>query len=89
MRNPGGYLSGTAPEGVVVAEHDTFTCAHCNRVVMVRPKERPEDIGGFCGGCSGLICGPCADDPGCTPIEKRLEAWERRTDTLRSYGMSG
>lgn len=95
MRRPGGYgqIIGDVPTAVdgfgrsIQSECDTFSCAHCNRVVFVNARERPEDIGGFCKCCAGLICGPCVDIGTCTPLEKRLQEMERRADTLRSYGM--
>lgn len=87
MLRAGGYLVGTGPEGVV-EERDSFTCCHCCRVVWVRARERAADVGGFCRCCNKLICGPCADEGSCTPLEKRLQAEERRADTLRSYGMA-
>jgi hypothetical protein len=86
MHRPGGYLIGHGPDGLV-EERDSFTCSHCNRVVWVGVKERAADIGGFCKCCTGLICGPCVDAGTCTPLEKQLQAMERRADTLRSYGM--
>jgi hypothetical protein len=88
MHRPGGYLVGLGPEGIE-READTFTCCHCNRVVPVGARERAADIGGFCRCCAGLICGPCVDDGRCRPLEKRLQAQERRAATLRSYGMTG
>ena len=68
-------------------EHDTFSCGHCARVVFVNARERPEDIGGLCKVCMGLICGPCVDQGICHVVEKKLQDMERRQDTLRSYGM--
>lgn len=85
MHRPGGYLIGTGPAGLV-CESDTFTCGHCCRVVMCG-RHRGADIGGFCKCCTKLICGPCVDAGQCTPLEKKLEAMERRADILRSYGM--
>lgn len=85
MLKAGGYLCGHGPDGIV-AENDTFSCRHCGRVVVVGVRERAADIGGFCKCCTGLICGPCADDGACKPLEKQLQAMERRADALRSYG---
>lgn len=71
-------------------ECDTFTCAHlsptCMGVVHVFPKMRPEDIGGLCKQCMKLICPNCVG-LGCTPLEKAIEASERRSRTLASYGL--
>jgi len=90
MQRPQGYASWVGPEG---AECDTFTCAHCNKVVfvallrvvaegatqtiLVLPKRDPNDCGGFCLKCMNHLCGPCADKDACTPWEKELEKRER------------
>ena len=60
------------------AEADTFGCFHCAVVVFVNAGERPEDIGGLCKACMGLICPACTSDGRCTPFLKRLEQVERR-----------
>ena len=76
MLRPGGYLhsfGGDLPE----QENDTFTCKHCNRVVIVKLRCDPADMGGRCFNCDGLICPRCVGK-GCTPFEKRLEQIERR-----------
>lgn len=102
MRNAGGYAyiinpsaahvrlddRSARPEVMCegVTELDTFTCKHCSRVVHVKPKERPEDLGGLCKQCMGLICCNCLDK-GCAPFEKKLEAAEARARALRSYGV--
>lgn len=67
-------------------EIDTFTCAHCNTIQKVKPKERPEDIGGLCKLCFGLVCPMCVGG-GCDPFEKKLEREEDRARTLRGYGI--
>lgn len=61
----------------VEKERDSFTCAHCNTVVFIEPRARPEDSGGFCRMCMKCICGPCTNH-GCTPFEKKLEQVEAR-----------
>ena len=101
MRNAGGYAFVINPlaahvrlddrkarpemtcEGVT--EFDTFTCKHCCHVVHVKVRQRPEDLGGLCKQCMGLICSECVDK-GCTPFEKQLELVEARDRALRSYG---
>jgi hypothetical protein len=85
MRNPGGVLISSGPGGV--HEVDTFTCAHCQRVTQVRPKERPEDLGGFCTCCAKPVCATCHANGTCTPIEKWLEAQEAKADRRREYGL--
>lgn len=86
MRRPGGYGVVTGPEGVI-AEHDTATCSHCNAVFRVGARLGPEDIGGLCKVCMGLICPKCTEAGHCRPFEKQLEAWEARGAALRSYGL--
>jgi hypothetical protein len=85
MRRPGGQLTITDPNGVV--EHDTFTCFHCNKVVIVPARADPARIGGMCYQCMHLVCPGCVAAGGCTPFEKWLDAMERRSDALRSYGV--
>ena len=84
MQRPGGYGVITGPDGV--EEHDTFTCFHCNKVVIVPVRADPADIGGMCYQCMRLICPRCADQGICVPFERKLELMERRADALRSYG---
>jgi hypothetical protein len=76
MRNPGGYARIVEPDRPT-RELDTFTCAHCNRVTHVAPRARPEDIGGLCKQCMGLICPACVGGA-CVPFLKRLEQMEAR-----------
>jgi hypothetical protein len=66
-----GWTFQTDFDGKVI-EHETFTCRHCNRVTQIPHKARPEDIGGFCTVCTGLICPQCVG-LGCSPLEKKLE----------------
>lgn len=70
---------------LIAREHDTFTCSHCGGVVFVNAGERAADIGGFCRACSQNICGPCVDADRCRPVEKLLEAIERR-HAVEAYG---
>lgn len=84
MRRPGGYaviFGEDRPD-----EADTFTCAHCQRITMVKARQRPEDIGGLCKVCMGLICSECVDK-GCTPFERRIENFERTQDVRRWMGI--
>lgn len=87
MRKPQGYAILTDPDARGPQEWDTRTCAHCQRIDRIPPRCDPADIGGLCYGCGGLVCRRCVADARCTPIEARLEAIERRADTLRSYGL--
>lgn len=85
MLKPGGYAMVFGPLGIE-RECDTFTCAHCNRVVHVKPKCNPDELGGNCRLCMKMVCPKCVD-LGCTPFEKTLEKWEARGRALRSYGI--
>ena len=80
MNKPKGYATWFY-EGEI-KERDTFTCGHCNRVVIVEPFSSASDCGGFCRMCSTLICGACAVKE-CSPFEEMLERMERR-DKFRS-----
>lgn len=85
MRNAGGYAF-CFDVGGVHAEVDTFTCFHCSRVVFVKPKCDPCDLGGLCRVCDKMICPACVDLGRCDPLEKKLEREEAKYQALRSYG---
>lgn len=68
-----GYEVGLWGE---VREEDTFTCQHCNKITSVKAYERPEDAGGMCGVCAGLICKECHAKRECLPLEKWLDMIE-------------
>lgn len=68
-------------------ELDTFQCGHCGRHHHVRPRQRPEDIGGLCKQCMRAICPTCVDTGRCEPLEKKLAMAEERDRTRRSYGI--
>ena len=82
MRNPGGYARIDDPDCAPV-EFDTFTCAHCNRVTHIPARARPEDVGGLCKLCMGLICPRCVGKP-CVPFLERLEQMEQKARFRRS-----
>jgi hypothetical protein len=87
MLRPGGYTfhnhDGRIEEG------ESFTCRHCNRVSFVKPRERPEDVGGFCRCCSGLLCKECAGRMSlggkCAPLEENLRRMEARLHLIQSF----
>lgn len=85
MHRPGGYAF-TFDVGGIRQEADTFTCNHCNKVVFVKPKCDPADLGGMCRICAKMICPTCVDLGVCDPVEKKLEREEARYHALRSYG---
>jgi hypothetical protein len=96
MRKPGGHVIIYAPDeqsqrvvvnGTVIdteVEADTFSCAHCQFVVVVKPFCDAADAGGLCKCCMGLICPHCVDLGTCTPIERYLEIEEAKAQFLRS-----
>lgn len=85
MFRPQGYGRVIGFNGTQ-AEHDTFTCSHCNRIVIVKPMSDPADMGGQCKMCDKLICPACVGH-GCTPFEERLKEMEMRdVERRRSYG---
>ena len=86
MRKPGGFTFLLDGDGRLT-EGESFTCRHCQRITWVKPHENPEDIGGLCKVCMGLICAPCLDKP-CLPFEEEFQRMQRRSDALRSYGLS-
>lgn len=83
MRQPGGYAVIFEADGSK-KEADTFTCAHCQRVVAVKPKAPPSESGGWCGRCAKPICAGCAVGGTCTPFEKQLERIESRGRLLKA-----
>jgi hypothetical protein len=77
MRNPDGYTYSTDLDGKI-HEQDTMMCVHCNRHISLKAFERPEDLGGFCNKCMGLICPDCAKLKACDPLEAKLDRWEKQ-----------
>lgn len=65
-------------------ECDTFTCAHCQRVVHVNPKAHPDEFGSMCRNCMAMVCRECASKP-CSPFLKEIEKAEAKAAALRSY----
>jgi hypothetical protein len=52
---------------------------------VVRPKERPEDIGGMCYQCMRLVCSNCVATGKCDPFEEKLERVQRTHDLRRWF----
>ncbi len=79
MFRPGGQATIELGDGRRI-ERDTFTCSHCNSIVICQPSpgQHTPDIGGFCRMCTKHICGPCADKGSCEPFERQLERMEQR-----------
>lgn len=81
-----GYAILVGPERV--AEADTITCAHCQRVVFLHNQDgkKKEGVAVRCGMCDRCTCVPCAETGRCEPFEKKLEAIEARG---RLFSMMG
>lgn len=68
-------------------EKDSFTCNHCQKVVTVEPRQRPEDIGGMCKVCFNLVCPECVGLYTCDVFEKKLERMEASDRFRRQAGL--
>lgn len=76
MLRPNGFTIVTTLEGKT-QEGETFQCKHCGAHTHIKAFQRPEDIGGHCRICDGLICPRCAATGLCDPMERKLERWEK------------
>lgn len=82
-----GGVQETTPSGSSrVQSQKTYTCCHCNRVVIVPFNCRPDEMGSFCMRCHKPTCNQpkCNAVNGCTPFERRLEEMEARGRLLRA-----
>ena len=90
MRNPGGYRTITEADGTVSSETDTFTCKHCNGIVVVPTGAAPATVGAFCCSCGGHVCHPCEAKMNatleCAPFERWLDMKERSGRFRRLVG---
>ena len=73
-----GYAIIVDPDGPT-QEVDTFTCFHCGTIVDCKPFVDGAAMGGRCTCCDSLICLDCVGK-GCSPLQKKLEQWERRRE---------
>lgn len=83
MLRPHSCMTETGPAGTKVT--DAYQCLHCGGHRFVKPKERPEDLGGWCRNCDGPICPRCTGQP-CVHFMKAIERMEARDAARRSYG---
>ena len=83
MRIPQGCGITKEPDKKDVYE-DTFTCAHGNEIVFVKPFQDPSEMGGFCRLCYKHICAKCAAKGTCDPFEKKLLRMEARDKLIRA-----
>jgi hypothetical protein len=87
MRRAYGYLQIVDPLCPRSVEYDTLTCAHCQRVMVLRPggvayragdhPPRPS-IGKWCISCASTICARCTASGGCEPWQRTMERMEAR-----------
>jgi hypothetical protein len=82
-RREQGYACITDPDRGV-DESATFTCGHCNRIVRVKAKADPFELGGLCRVCNRLICSTCVGK-GCDPLEEKIERVENDQDFRRWF----
>ena len=90
MRRATNYSTLTDPSGVL--ERDGYTCNHCQRIVHVQPRQRPEDLGGLCKVCDGLICPRCYDNRMrkghvCKTWQAQMDEMEARDRLYRAIGI--
>ena len=80
MRRASNYSTLTDPGGVL--ERDGYTCNHCQKIVHVQPRQAPEDLGGLCKVCMGLLC------PGCYDLRMRkgvtCKTWQAQMDEMEA-----
>lgn len=69
-----------------VIERETFTCVHCQAIVVIGHKAHPSQMGGHCYSCDALTCPDCAQKP-CDHFEEKLARVEASYHARRSYGL--
>lgn len=97
MRNPGGYGVTTYADSGRKDEEDTFTCCHCNALVVLLPQRTAmtevqskdplvAEAAGvpFCISCMKPICRGCNGKP-CVPFMKKIDRAEQRALARRSF----
>lgn len=78
-----GFLEMNHPEVGVPGlpkhfEADTYTCSHCQRVVILNPDRKRERY--RCNGCDHHICDDCAAKKA---VDGRCFTWEQKIDEMR------
>jgi len=66
---------------------DSFTCFHCGRVVFVKPRCDPADMGGFCRVCAKLVCQDCNAKGRCDPWEEQMQRMEAKYNFRKDAGL--
>jgi hypothetical protein len=85
-----GYAQLVDFDGKTVAECDTFTCCHCNRVVRLGNADgtKKQGVAVHCTMCGRVGCVPCAETGRCEPFEKLLDAIENRGRLFDAAGIA-
>jgi hypothetical protein len=76
MRSARGWLCIADPDAGT-QEADTSTCAHCQRITVIKAGADPATLGGYCRQCDALVCQRCVGGD-CLPFLKQIEAMEER-----------
>lgn len=83
----GGWLVTTDKESGREIVNETFTCRHCQKIVVVPPKASPTDLGGLCRMCDKMICPACVSNGTCSPFEENMRRQAASYHARRSYGI--
>jgi hypothetical protein len=76
MRNPGGYVT-IVDSSASLYEQDTFTCIHCNGIVLVKPGLTITDFA-WCRKCMKPVCEKERCQTRCLTWDRRMEISEAR-----------
>jgi hypothetical protein len=60
-----------AGAGKGVFETATFTCSHCQTVVIINPDRKRQRA--YCRGCNHLLCDPCGAERALTGVCRTFE----------------
>lgn len=78
QRSKEGYLLvDNRASGGTMQEVPTYTCSHCNSVVIMNPQRTRER--GFCRGCNSYVCDACNAIRAQT---LRCETFEQKVDSV-------
>lgn len=93
MLKSGGTATITEADGTVSRKNDTFSCGHCNQIVLVPPGTVSLTVGGTCRACMHHICDGCIEEMErtlrCVPLEERLRQMEMSGSRNRRGGRRG
>ncbi len=66
----GGFTDPGMAALQACGEADTYTCGHCQRIVIMAPGKQTD---GLCRVCNRLVCKHCVKDGQCRPFEEEIE----------------